>query len=164
MTIHIRPMSEDDWPEVQRIYAEGIATGMATFQTDIPGYEAWDRGHLAPCRLVAEEEGRLLGWTVLGAYSSRFVYRGVAEISIYIASEARRRGVGYALLKRMIADSEVHGFWTLVAGIFKANDASRSLHAKAGFREIGVREKVGELRGTWHDVVVMERRSSTVGV
>lgn len=164
MNLSIRSMSANDWPEIRRIYAQGIATGIATFQPDVPDYDAWDRGHLAQCRLVAEDENRILGWAVLGAYSSRFVYRGVAEISIYIASEARGRGIGRALLEKMIAESEAQGFWTLVAGIFTVNGASRSLHAKAGFREVGFREKVGELRGVWHDVVIMERRSRVVGV
>ncbi|MGI4985286.1 MAG: GNAT family N-acetyltransferase [Janthinobacterium lividum] len=156
-------MSEDDWPDVRRIYAEGIATGIATFQTEVPEYDIWDRGHLTACRLVAETDDRILGWVALGAYSSRPAYRGVAEISIYIASDARGQGIGRALLEQMTTESEARGFWTLVAGIFAVNGASRSLHAKAGFREVGFREKVGELNGAWHDVVIMERRSKTVG-
>lgn len=160
----IRAMSVDDWPAAERIYAQGIATGIATFQTETPDYASWDRAHLAQCRLVAEADNRVVGWAALGAYSSRFVYRGVAEVSIYIASEGRGQGIGHALLSRMILESEAQGYWTLVAGIFSENGASRALHAKAGFREIGYREKVGTLHGTWHDVVVMERRSKTVGV
>jgi L-amino acid N-acyltransferase YncA len=164
MKTSIRLMLPNDWPAIQQIYLEGIATGIATFQTAVPDYEAWDRGHLTQCRFVAEDEGRMHGWAVLSPYSSRYVYRGVAEVSIYIASEARGRGVGRALLEKMIAESEAQGLWTLVAGIFAANEASRALHARAGFREIGFREKVGELNGSWHDVVIMERRSKVVGV
>ena len=160
----IRPMSVIDWPAIEQIYAQGIATGVATFQTETPEYDSWNRGHLAQCRMVVEDKEQVIGWAALGAYSSRFVYRGVAEVSIYIASSARGKGVGYSLLQKMILESEAHGYWTLLAGIFSVNHASRALHEKAGFREIGFREKVGALHGIWHDVVIMERRSKVVGV
>ena len=163
-TMLIRPMMATDWSSVKRIYAEGIATGTATFQTVLPEYDEWHRGHLDQCRLVVDEQGQLLGWAALSAYSSRFVYRGVAEISIYVASHARGKGVGQALLAKLIDVSEAQGFWTLVSGIFSINTASRALHVKTGFREVGFREGIGELNGTWHDVVIMERRSKAVGV
>jgi L-amino acid N-acyltransferase YncA len=159
MTINIEPLLPEDWPAVQAIYAEGLATGIATFETAVPTWEAWDSAHRPGCRLVAREAGRLLGWAALSPVSKRPVYAGVAEVSIYIAGDARGRGVGKALLLALVAESEKVGIWTLQAGIFAENRASRALHRSCGFREVGLREKIGQRGGVWHDTILMERRS-----
>jgi L-amino acid N-acyltransferase YncA len=160
-------MTPADWPEVRRIYLAGIATGNATFQTEAPAWEAWDAAHLPTCRLVARDTdnpaGDLLGWAALGPVSARPVYAGVAEVSVYVAAEARGRGVGKLLLARLIEESERDGRWTLQAGIFPENGASVALHEKAGFRIVGRREAIGCLHGRWRDVLLMERRSEVVG-
>jgi len=127
-------MTPDDWPDVARIYREGIATGHSTFNTDAPSWEEWNAAHLAHCRLVAEEGGEVLGWAALIAVSDRCVYAGVAEESVYVGERARGRGVGRALLAGLIAASEAHGIWTLQAGIFPENTVSVELHEKLGFR------------------------------
>lgn len=161
----IQPLLEAHWPAVKAIYEAGIATGNATFETQAPEWEAWDRTHLAHSRLVAvDDAGALLGWAALSPVSSRCVYGGVAEISIYIAVAARGQGVGRTLLQRLIADSEAHGIWTLQAGTFEENKASIALHKQAGFRVIGYRERIGQHHGTWRNTVQMERRSPAVGV
>ena len=161
----LQPMTVAHWPEVRAIYEAGIATGNATFETQAPEWEAWDRAHLAHSRLVAvEEAGTVLGWAALSPVSSRCVYGGVAEISIYIAAEARGQGVGRQLLQALIADSEAHGIWTLQAGTFEENTASIGLHTRAGFRVIGHRERIGQHHGVWRNTVQVERRSPSVGV
>lgn len=159
----IRPMLPGDWPEVARIYAEGIATGMATFETEVPGYEAWDRAHLGTCRWVAEQGGRLLGWAALSPVSGRCVYGGVAEVSIYVGSDCRGRGVGRSLLGVLIPDSEAAGFWTLQSGVFPENTPSINLHLAMGFRQLGYRERIARHNGTWKDNLLFERRSPVVG-
>lgn len=161
MPLHIRPMSREDWAAVRRIYEEGMATGNATFQTEAPDWDVWDAGHLSSCRLVAWD-GEVLGWSALSAISSRPAYAGVAEVSVYVAGPARGRGVGRALLERLIEDSEREGYWTLQAGIFPENIASVELHTRCGFRVVGIREKLGELNGEWRDVLLLERRSPKV--
>ena len=161
----IEPLSEAHWPAVKSIYEAGIATGNATFETQAPEWEAWDLAHLAYSRLVAvDEAGTVRGWAALSPVSSRCVYGGVAEISIYIAAAARGQGVGRQLLQVLIADSEAHGIWTLQAGTFEENAASIGLHTQAGFRVIGHRERIGQHHGVWRNTVQMERRSPTVGV
>jgi L-amino acid N-acyltransferase YncA len=161
----IEPLSEAHWPAVKSIYEAGIATGNATFETQAPEWEAWDLAHLAYSRLVAvDEAGTVRGWAALSPVSSRCVYGGVAEISVYIAAEARGQGVGRQLLQVLIADSEAHGIWTLQAGTFEENAASIGLHTQAGFRVIGHRERIGQHHGVWRNTVQMERRSPTVGV
>ncbi|MBV1774716.1 GNAT family N-acetyltransferase [Burkholderiaceae bacterium DAT-1] len=160
--IHIRPMHATDWVAVRRIYLEGIATGNATFQTEAPEWDYFDANHLKVCRFVAEDESGVLGWATLGAISSRPVYRGVAEVSVYVAESARGRGVGRTLMAALVPASEAAGFWTLQAGILSENSASRSLHRQFGFREVGVREKMGQLAGVWRNVVLMERRSTVI--
>lgn len=161
----IQPLTAAHWPEVRAIYEQGIATGNATFETQAPEWEAWDRAHLAHSRLVAlADAGTVLGWAALSPVSSRCVYGGVAELSIYIAAAARGQGVGRQLLQALIADSETHGIWTLQAGTFEENAASIGLHTQAGFRVIGHRERIGQHHGVWRNTVQMERRSSTVGV
>lgn len=157
-------MHATDWPAVAQIYKEGIATGIATFETEIPTYEQWDRGHLKSCRLVAIDKHSILGWAALSAVSGRCVYGGVAEVSVYIAQHSRGRGVGKLLLEELISQSEQEGLWTLQSGIFPQNDASIKLHEKVGFRPIGKRERIGKLKGIWYDNLLFERRSKIVGV
>jgi phosphinothricin acetyltransferase len=163
MQATLRPLQASDWKDVQRIYLEGIGTGNATFQMEAPSLEEWDRNHLAHCRLVAEALGRPLGWAVLAAISSRAVYRGVAEVSVYVGEESRGQGIGRLLLQELVIESERLGFWTLQAGIFADNLCSLRLHRGAGFREVGCRERMGQLGGKWRDVVLLERRSMVVG-
>lgn len=159
MSVTIEPMRPEDWPAVRAIYEEGIATGLATFETAAPDWHAWDGAHLTVCRLVARAGGQVVGWAALSPVSRRLVYRGVAEVSVYVAGAARGRGVGKALLQTLIADSEAAGFWTLQASIFTDNHASRALHRACGFREVGVRERIGQREGVWRDTILMERRS-----
>jgi L-amino acid N-acyltransferase YncA len=183
MVCPILPMLPDHWPAVREIYREGIATGNATFETEPPDWEKWDSGHHKHCRLVAieaiDEEatdkddaerlmplGRLkvFGWAALSPVSSRRVYEGVAEVSVYVAAAARGRGIGRELLRALVQESEVNGVWTLQAGVFPENSASIALHRACGFRKVGVRSRIGKLGNTWKDVFLMERRSSAVGV
>jgi len=164
VTHTIETLSADHWSEVRAIYLEGIATGDATFETDAPGWELWNRNHLAFGRIVVRDAGAITGWAALSPASSRKVYSGVAEVSVYVAAAARDRGVGRALLAALVDEAESNGIWTLQAGIFPENIASIALHKGCGFREVGRRERVGKLHGVWRDVVLMERRSQTVGV
>jgi phosphinothricin acetyltransferase len=154
-------MLSDHWPAVRKIYRQGIETGNATFETQLPAWEKWDAGHRKDCRLVAFDR-EVLGWAALSPVSTRHVYRGVAEVSVYVAAAARGRGVGKALLNALIQHSETKGIWTLQAGIFPENTPSIALHKSCGFREVGVRQKIGELRGVWRDVLLLERRSTAV--
>jgi len=159
----IAPLAAARWPAVRAIYEAGLATGQASFTTEAPSWEAWDASHLAHCRLVATTTGgQVLGWAALSPVSSRCVYAGVAEVSIYIAAEARGQGVGRQLLAALVVTSEQHGLWTLQAGIFPENAASLALHAGQGFRTVGRRERIGQLRGQWHDTLLLERRSALV--
>jgi phosphinothricin acetyltransferase len=161
----IEPLQPPDWPEVRAIYVEGIETGTATFETDVPDWDEWDRSHLPHSRIVARAEGgEITGWAALSPVSDRCAYGGVAEVSVYVGASGRGRGLGRALLDALIRESEAAGVWTLQAGMFAENAASIALHEKCGFRVVGVRERLGALNGVWHDVVLMERRSPTVGV
>ena len=162
--MRIRSMIPSDWEAVARIYAEGIATGYATFEQEIPSWENWDKNHLKDCRLVAEENNAVLGWAALSPVSSRCVYGGVAEVSVYVGDEARGKGIGKALMLDLIESSEAVGLWTLQSGIFPENTASIVLHENVGFRKIGVRERVGKLDDQWKDNVLFERRSKKVGI
>lgn len=158
------PLLDSHWPAVRAIYEAGIATGQATFTTEAPSWEDWDAGHLVPCRLVATApDGAVLGWAALSPVSGRCVYAGVAEVSIYVAAEARGLGVGRQLLAALVLAAEQNGLWTLQAGIFPENAASLALHAGQGFRTVGRRERIGQLRGRWHDTLLLERRSGVVG-
>lgn len=164
MSHAIEPLQPPDWPEVRAIYVEGIETGTATFETDVPDWDEWDRSHLPHSRIVARAEGgEITGWAALSPVSDRCAYGGVAEVSVYVGASGRGRGLGQALLDALIRESEAAGVWTLQAGMFAENAASIALHEKCGFRLVGVRERLGALHGAWHDVVLMERRSPTVG-
>ena len=161
VTEELRPQ---DWPAVRAIYQEGIVTGNATFETQAPAWEDWDASHLEDCRLVARRGGHIVGWGALSPVSGRCVYAGVAEVSVYVAAAARGQGIGKRLLRALIEVSERQGIWTLQAGVFPENEASIALHKSCGFREVGTRARIGQLRGVWRDVVLLERRSDTVGV
>ena len=166
----IDPMTRADWPAVRAIYEAGIATGHATFEPKAPSWEDWDRAHAAAPRLVARAAGveTILGWAAIVPVSGRCVYAGVGEVSVYVSDDARGRGVGRALLDALVKASEGAGLWTLQAGIFPENRASVALHRNAGFRQVGVRERLGKmtagpLQGRWRDVLLFERRSPKVG-
>jgi L-amino acid N-acyltransferase YncA len=161
--IEIAPMRPEDWALVRRIYIEGIQTGHATFETEAPTWETWDRAHRSDCRLIARDGDSILGWAAVSPVSGRCVYGGVAEVSVYVAERARGRGAGRALLAALIQESERCGIWTLQAGIFPENEASVGLHRRLGFREVGRRERIGKMDGSWRDVLLMERRSARVG-
>jgi L-amino acid N-acyltransferase YncA len=160
----VEPMTPDDGPAVLDIFGQGIATGIATFETVTPDWDRWQAGHRRDCRFVARLAGRVVGWTALSPYSGRTVYAGVAWESVYVAALARGRGVGGALLAALVPASEAAGVWTLLAGVQAENTASLALHERAGFRRIGVQERVGrDAAGVWRDVVLLERRSPTTG-
>ena len=162
--MHIRPMIDEDWPKVKAIYENGIATGMATFEKSAPFWESWDQAHLPFGRLVAVSNHHIAGWVALSPVSSRCVYGGVAEVSVYVHEDFRKKGIGKRLLVALIEASEQHNIWTLQAGIFSENQASINLHKKCGFRVIGYRERIGRLHGVWKDNTILERRSVLVGV
>jgi len=163
MAIVIDTLRPDEWELVRSIYLEGIATGNATFETDAPDWETWNRNHLSFARIIARSDSDVVGWAALSAVSSRPVYAGVAEVSVYVASAARGMGVGRSLLVALVDEAERNGIWTLQAGIFPENLASLGLHKSCGFREVGRRERLGVLRGVWRDVILLERRSLTIG-
>lgn len=166
MNFIIRQMKEEDWNSVADIYRQGIKTKSATFQTEPPEYRDWDKSHLQIGRLVAvNDQNCVVGWVALSPTSSRCVYRGVAEVSIYINENYRKNNIGYELLNRLIAETENKNIWTLQSGIFAKNEGSIALHKKCGFRVVGVREKIAcDGEGIWHDTVLMERRSKVVGI
>jgi L-amino acid N-acyltransferase YncA len=161
--VAVAPLAATDWDDVARIYGEGIATRLATFETEVPAWEGWDRTHLPGHRLLARDEGRVVGWAALAPVSSRCVYAGVAEVSVYVAADARGRRVGTALLAALVASSEAGGIWTLEAGILPENEASVRMHERCGFRVVGRRERLGRMRGEWRDVLLLERRSEVAG-
>lgn len=160
--MRIRELRPDDWPAVRAIYEEGIRGGDATFETETPAWERWDAAH-PELRLVAERDGAVVGWAALSPASPRRCYRGVGEVSVYVAEEMRGAGLGRELLDELVERSERDGYWTLTAGVFPENEASLRLHKASGFREVGVRERLGELGGVWRDVILLERRSTLVG-
>ena len=151
-------MDAGDWPEVEAIYAEGIATRAATFETEPPDYGAFDASHYSEHRLVAVEEGRVVGWVTLAPTSSRPCYAGVAESSVYIAESARGRGIGHALMEALLASARAGGIWTIQAGMFPENNASIALHERLGFRLVGRFERIAQLDGVWRDTVLLELR------
>ncbi len=159
----IGPMTPADWEQVRRIYLEGIASGQATFEVEAPSWEQWDGSHCPFARLVARTGGRVVGWVALSPVSRRACYAGVAEISVYVAAAYRGRGIGQRLMWAAITESERHGIWTLQGATFPENEASLRLQRACGFREIGRRERIAQLRGVWRDTVLTERRSTVVG-
>jgi L-amino acid N-acyltransferase YncA len=160
--MEVRDLRPEDWAEVSRIYAEGIATGNATFETEVPSWEAWDAAHLASHRFVAERDGRLTGWIALLPVSARPCYAGVAEVSAYVAEGERGRGLGAELLAAAIDSSERAGIWTLQTSVFPENEPSLKLLRRFGFRTVGTRERIARLHGAWRDTVLVERRSELV--
>ncbi len=157
-------MTPADWPQVETIYAAGIATGDATFETEPPTWEHFDASRLADHRYVAvDHEDRIAGWIAASKVSDRCVYGGVVEHSVYVAPQAHQRGVGRALLGRFVAGTEAAGIWTVQSGVFPENVASLALHRAVGFRVVGTRDRIGRLDGVWRDVVMIERRSPLVG-
>jgi L-amino acid N-acyltransferase YncA len=158
----VRDLEPTDWPDVARIYAHGIATRLATFETDVPAWEGWTGDHLAEPRLVAHEGDRVVGWSAVSPTSSRPVYAGVVWDSVYVDEGARGRGLGRLLLEELVRRSETAGLWTLQAAIFPENEASIALHRRCGFRDVGLRERLAQLDGQWRDVVLLERRSEIV--
>ena len=160
----IHEMYPDDWPGVRSIYLEGIHGGNSTFEMDAPSWEEWDSAHLPFGRLVAFRENALVGWAALRPVSPRECYRGVAEVSVYVAGIAQRQGVGRTLLREAIRTSEVNGIWTLQGSVFPENHASLKMCEACGFRQIGRRKHIAKLNGLWRDTVMIERRSTKVGV
>jgi L-amino acid N-acyltransferase YncA len=163
--IAIRQMVMEDWDSVRSIYVAGLATSDATFETEAPSWERWNESHLSVPRLVAvfSGDGVVVGWAALAPVSTRAVYRGVAEVSVYLADNFKGKGIGKELLKQLIDVSEQEGIWTLQASVFPENIASLSLHKIFGFREVGTRHRIGILHGRWRDTVLLERRSEIVG-
>jgi L-amino acid N-acyltransferase YncA len=163
MSYRIEAMQTADWAEVRAIYVDGLATGQASFETEAPSWEQWSSARLPACRLVARDSSGILGWAALSPVSSRRVYRGVAEASVYVAERGRGKGIGRTLLAALIEAAEAAGIWTLEAKVFPENAASLALCNKLGFRPVGVREKLGCHHGVWRDVVLLERRSVIAG-
>jgi L-amino acid N-acyltransferase YncA len=164
MDLKIENMREEDWEQVRSIYLEGIASGHATFETEAPSWEGWSAGHIQACNIVARVEDKILGWAALSSVSGRCVYAGVAEVSVYVGQKYRGKKIGQTLLSILVERSEEEGIWTLQAGIFPENTSSIFLHKKCGFREVGRRDRIGKMKGIWRDVVLLERRSNTVGI
>jgi L-amino acid N-acyltransferase YncA len=156
--IEIRALTHVDWPAVEAIYADGIATGAATFETEPPDWEEFDRSRLAHSRLVAVQNDSIVGWAALSPTSSRACYAGVVEHSVYVAEHARGRGVGQILMDALVAAAAEHGIWTIQTSVFPENTASLSLHQRVGFRVVGRRERIAELSGAWRDTILLELR------
>ena len=159
----IRPFTESDYNQVAAIYQEGINTGIATFETQVPEWDKWDEAHLPFGRLGYYNEDTLFGWAALSPVSNRCVYGGVAEVSIYIHPASRGKEIGKTLLLALIVESEKNEIWTLQSSMFDDNIASQKLHQSCGFRKVGFREKIGQLDGKWYDNILFERRSKSVG-
>ncbi|ALI99744.1 GNAT family N-acetyltransferase [Rufibacter tibetensis] len=164
-SVSIQPLLEAHYSRVKAIYEQGILTQNATLETSAPDWEKWNTGHLSHSRLIiSTPDEEVAGWAALSPVSGRCVYGGVAEVSVYIDEEQRGKGLGKVLLQELITSSETHGIWTLQAGILKENEGSVALHQKCGFRIVGLRERLGQLRGQWRDTFLLERRSAIVGV
>lgn len=162
--MEFKPVTKENFPKLVEIYSQGIATNIATFQNDLPIWKDWDKGHLNFCRISLYDNDKMIGWTALSPVSSRCVYSGVAEVSVYVATDARGKGVGQILLNELIKQSEANGIWTLQSGIFAENKPSIKLHENCGFRIVGYREKIGKKNGVWKDNILMERRSQVIGI
>jgi L-amino acid N-acyltransferase YncA len=164
LDISIKAMTDADWKSVAQIYRQGIETGNATFEQEVPSWEVWNCNHLKSCRIVALSGNTIVGWAALSPVSSRCVYAGVAEVSVYVSTYYQGMKIGRQLLEKLIADSEKENLWTLQAGIFPENIASIRLHESLGFRLVGKREKIGMMNGRWRDTILLERRSKKTGV
>jgi L-amino acid N-acyltransferase YncA len=156
--VEIRAMARDDWSAVEAIYAEGIATRQATFETSTPTWDEFDRGRLRDHRFVAVDGERVLGWAALSPTSSRACYAGVVEHSVYVSERARGKGVGKALMAALLASADAGGIWTIQTSVFPENAASVALHEGLGFRVVGRRERIAQLDGAWRDTLLLERR------
>ena len=154
----MRPLTPADWPAVSRIYAEGLSTGGASFETEVPGWDEWDAAHRSSPRIAADLDGGLAGWLAVAPVSRRACYRGVVEHSVYVDAAARGRGVGRALLERLVADAPAHGIWTIQTSIIASNVPSLALHESVGFRVVGRRERIAQRDGVWHDTILLELR------
>lgn len=163
MDIELRPLKHEDWIVVADIYRQGIETGNATFQMEIPSWNEWDSAHLKSCRIVAYIDNEITGWAALTPVSGRCVYAGVAEVSVYVSNQFKGQKIGTRLLETLIDESEKDGIWTLQASIFPENKASLKLHENLGFRKMGFREKIGKMNGVWRDTILLERRSRIAG-
>jgi L-amino acid N-acyltransferase YncA len=164
MELLFRSMTEGDWTNVAEIYRQGIETGNATFQQSIPDWNEWDKAHLKLCRFVAIKNNFVIGWAALSPVSSRYVYRGVAEVSVYVDNRNKGQKVGTKLLERLVEESEKNNFWTLQAAIFPENIESLKMHKALGFRMVGRRKKIGKMNDRWRDTILMERRSKRAGI
>lgn len=164
--IVVRAMNTSDWAQVAAIYEQGIATKMATFQNQAPTYLEWDQSHLSICRLVLAQGEAVLGWVALSPVSERAVFKGVAEVSIYLDATCRGQGLGKQLMLSLLEESESHGLWCIESRVFADNQPSLALHEKCGFRRVGLRENIGydEKIKQWRSLVILEKRSTTVGV
>ncbi|MFC9540271.1 GNAT family N-acetyltransferase [Lysinibacillus sp. NPDC056959] len=161
-TLFVRKMEHNDLKEVLNIYKEGIETGMATFETNVQSEQVWDERHHATLRFVAEEHNRVIVWIAISPVSTRPVYSGVGEVSVYISNDSKGKGIASKLFEILIEESEKAGFWTLQSSIFAINTSSIQLHKKMGFVKVGTREKIAQLHGQWHDTVIMEKRSTEI--
>ena len=165
MNYEIREMQPSDGEKVIEIFQEGIDGGNATFEQNVPTWEAWDNKFFKICRFVLEDENEnIFGWAALQPISNRDCFKGVAEVSIYLKNEFQGKGLGKMLLRKLILDSEEHEFWTLQSGIFPENEASINVHLNLGFRKVGTRERIAQMNGVWRDVILLERRSAVVGI
>jgi L-amino acid N-acyltransferase YncA len=160
--MNIEVINEKHWPSIKDIYQSGIRTGNATFETAVPNWENWTKGRLVPCSVVGIKNQKVVGWASVSEVSSRCAYKGVGEVSVYVHPTFKGLGIGKELLSEVIFRSEKNGLWTLQASIFPENKGSISLFQQTGFRKVGIREKIGELNGTWRDVILFEKRSKTV--
>ena len=161
--VEIRALTRDDWPRVEAIYAEGIATGNATFETEPPSWDEFDSTRLPTHRFVAVDAGDVVGWIAVSPTSSRECYAGVVEHSVYVAEAARGRGIGRMLLEALVASTDAAGLWTIQTSVFPENEATLALHERVGFRLVGRRERIAQLDGSWRDTLLLERRSGLVG-
>ena len=164
MDVKLRSLKPEDWISVADIYRQGIESGNATFQMEIPTWEDWNSAHLKSCRIVACIDNEIIGWAALTPVSVRSVYAGVAEVSVYVSNRFKGHKVGTRLFENLISESEKAGIWTLQASIFSENTASLKLHENYGFRKIGFREKIGKMNGVWRDTILLERRSRVIGL